>query len=87
MLPLLKVLTRDAAKLFLGSVWTLEAKACVFSTTSWAEGFPSDPEYLKRFSPSVRKWLKSPENKPLLVDAIVDAYSKHQSGSQSKEKP
>lgn len=75
LLRLMSRIAADSAKCFLGAVWYVEAKACTHSLQSWADGFPSDSALLGKFPVTVRKWLRNPESKTLLVEAIVEGFS------------
>lgn len=83
---LITVIASESAKLFLGAVWTAEAKACVYSMDAWANGFPSDTALLGKFPLSVRKWLRDPQSKPLLLDMIVSGYMGRSADKEQHDK-
>ena len=74
LVPLLQRLMRDVSKLFLLGAWVLEGVACARDMNSWADGFPTDRNLLLKLDPALRKWLRDPERKAWLLDAIVASY-------------
>jgi hypothetical protein len=67
-------MTNDSSRVYLGAVWSLECRACLHDVERWAEGFPTQQDQLALMDPSVKKWLRDPQDVSLLMDAIIQGY-------------